>query len=156
MGTDIHTIFQKKTPEGWEDIDSDYEQKRHYYLFSWLADVRNGYGFAGVLTYDPVIPLSKPRGYPPDFQVEDDYHKIARSSLRGSGESYWIEEDQDPKDPDHLNLWMGDHSHSWLSGQEILEGVPPPNKETIDYFLYEVKRLTELHGEIRMVFGFDS
>lgn len=58
MGTDIHCVFQKKCPEGWEDIESEYEEGRHYTLFAWLGDVRNGFGVAGVKTHTELAPLS--------------------------------------------------------------------------------------------------
>lgn len=52
MGTDIHCTFQSKTDGRWADIPHKYEGNRHYFLFSWLAGVRNGFGFAGVKTMD--------------------------------------------------------------------------------------------------------
>jgi len=112
MGTDIHAVFQKKTSTGWEDIPSRWEQNRHYFLFSFLADVRNGYGFAGVRTYEPVIPVAAPRGYPPDFVVEDDEHPVTCANTDPHREKY-----REPGEP----IWMGDHSHTWLTGKEILD-----------------------------------
>ena len=40
-------------------------ESRCYMVFSLLADVRNGYGFAGTETYQPITPIDSPRGYPP-------------------------------------------------------------------------------------------
>ena len=37
---------------------------RCYMIFSLLADVRNGYGFAGVETYQKIIPIDSLRGFP--------------------------------------------------------------------------------------------
>ena len=99
MGTDIHGVFQRQTADGWEDVPSKFEENRHYQLFAVLAGVRNGYGFAGAPTGEVVKPISEPRGLPPDFPCEDDEHPAP------SGES----------------LWMGDHSHSWLTAHEMLE-----------------------------------
>lgn len=186
MGCDIHAVFQKRTPRGWQDVSSAYEQNRHYFLFAWLADVRNGFGFAGIPTHDPIAPIAKPRGLPSDFD-----------------EAAHNNEEQ----------WMGDHSHSWLTADEILSTSPPlkgisrtgiipmelyrkwdgksspeewsggitgPNivvaespaeitaktthvrvdwempGDELDYFLTEVRRLKNAHGNVRMVFGFDS
>src|SRR4051812_46429845 len=98
MGCDIHAVFQAKRGAQWDDVDSTFEEDRHYFLFSWLAGVRNGYGFAGVQTYTPVIPLAEPRGLPRDFDVRGDEHR---------------------------GKWMGDHSHSWLTADEILAAKPP-------------------------------
>ena len=186
MGTDVHGVWQAKRGGQWEKIESKWEQDRHYLLFSWLANVRNGFGFAGVPTYDPIKPIAEPRGVPEDFN-EVEYE-----------EKY--------------DVWLGDHSHSWLTADEILNaerpgpvhrvgvitveqfkawdgksppeggwcgGVSGPNVEVasmpsnitpttthvqvewdmpdgLDYFVDEVRRLKELHGDVRLVFGFDS
>lgn len=45
-------------------------QSRNYRLFAMLADVRNGYGFAGTDTGDAVEPISMPRGVPEDASPE--------------------------------------------------------------------------------------
>lgn len=98
MGTDIHGVFQRFNTaiHAWQDIPTFYEQDRHYQLFAVLADVRNGYGFAGVPTGDAVTPIARPRGLPTDFAVKNE---------------------------EHNGIWMGDHSHSWLSGPEMLAWV---------------------------------
>lgn len=69
MGTDIHGTFQcerklKKDPtiSKWVDVPHLYTFRRDYFLFGVLANVRNGHGFAGVDTGDPVDPISEPRG----------------------------------------------------------------------------------------------
>lgn len=213
MGTDVHSVFQKKTPAGWEDVESKYDEGRHYALFAWIGNVRNGFGFAGVPTHDCIEPLSNNRGLPDDFEVIDDYlHPIPANSFRGSMAEYYVDEDSDPSSDCHLNKSMGDHSYSWLSADEILGATPPrilrtgiigikefrawdgnsspemwaggisgpgimvagspsevkddtthvrikwfeDTKESFAYFIDEVRRLKELHGEVRFVFGFDS
>lgn len=205
MGTDIHGVFQKRNGEKWEDVPSEYTQDRHYLLFAWIGNVRNGFGCAGVPTHTPVIPLSDGRGYPEGFEVEDDQHSIASLDIMDPSRRKWHEAGEP------LEIWMGDHSHSWLSGEEILSAECPKitrtgiisldqfrkwdgktapeswcggtsgpgvlvstpdtitdkttdvqisweenTKESLSYFVDEVRRLTELHGEIRFVFGFDS
>lgn len=97
MGTDVHAIFQKLdtnvTPPKWVEIDSEWEQGRHYLLFGALANVRNGYGFGGVVTGDAIPPICKPRGLPKDvlntFTLDD--------------------------------CDLGDHTFSWLTVEEMLE-----------------------------------
>jgi len=42
MGTDIHGVFQAFDNGQWRDVESSYEQDRHYQLFAVLAGVRNG------------------------------------------------------------------------------------------------------------------
>ena len=108
MGTDIHGVFQRLSAETgkWYDVPSDYEEQRHYQLFAVLAGVRNGTGFAGVRTGDAVTPIAEPRGLPEDFSLLDgEYHPTER-------------EIRQPDDP--TEIWMGDHSHSWLSGEEMV------------------------------------
>lgn len=104
MGTDIHAIFQAKKDGRWFDIPHKWDENRHYFLFAWLAGIRNGFGFAGVPTHEPIEPLSERRGLPDDFEIVGDYeHPTAHE--RG--------------------YWMGDHGHSWLSADEILTGKRP-------------------------------
>lgn len=99
MGTDIHHCFQAKINGQWQFIEGAYEGNRDSTLFAYLANVRNGFGFAGVPTHTPVKPISEPRGFPTDWAygnkapIPDKY-----------GES----------------CWLGDHSHSWLTADEIL------------------------------------
>lgn len=205
MGTDVHAVWQTKKDGKWVDIESTWEQDRHYFLFSWLADIRNGYGFAGIPTYSPIKPIAAPRGLPEDFAVEDKRHYCPLEAIDPSRRKY---RDKDEKP----YVWMGDHSHSWLTADEIL-AAPVPDKvwqtgivpidwfaawdgkegpdswsggisgkdvivaesptevnkktthvriywikpgDTLKYFTDEVARLKALHGEVRIVFGFDS
>ena len=203
MGTDVHGIWQAKKDGKWVDIESKWDQDRHYFLFAWLADVRNGFGFAGVSTHDPIKPIAARRGLPPDFDGGEE-HPVHDVAVMGRRAEY-IEEGEPPV------MWLGDHSHSWLTADEILAaerpssvrkygvltleqynawdkvsqpeawcgGVMGPNLHTslpseigpetthvqvswirtddgLDYFVDEVRRLKELHGEVRLVFGFDS
>jgi len=211
MGCDIHGVFQRLNGEIWEDIESDYDQDRHYQLFAVLAGVRNGRGFAGVPTGEVVRPISEPRGLPDDFLIgSEEDHPINSLSIINPRRRKWHEDDE------RLYVWMGDHSHSWLNAAEMLPyadgmgtvvktgiidskhyaewdkktgpthycgGVSGPGvvvidepevgktsrpfshvrvtwedslKEELAYFFDEVKRLQELHGNVRFVFGFDS
>ncbi len=112
MGTDIH-LFAEYRREGrwaaagrwhrvtWGDVegvtldDEDaLDVSRNYWLFAMLANVRNGYGFAGVDTGDPLNPIDLPRGLPADVSPE-----VAAQAA----------------------LWDADgHSHSWLTLAELL------------------------------------
>lgn len=190
MGTDIHHRFDKKIGNNYVEIESDYKGNRHYRLFAWLANVRNGFGFAGVKTGEPIKPIIEPnRGIPKDLEKYNEGY--------------------------YNTLWLGDHSFSWLTSTEILleynklgdvitYGVITRgqynewDKETspfvysgecwgpkvkvieenevsacddwthirvswntglkaeFDYFIKEIQDLVKEHGEIRMVFGFDS
>lgn len=104
MGCDIHMAAERRTADGrwemcgepthrwgyaepWEPYDN-----RNYALFSVLANVRNGYGFAGCDTGEGYRPIDDPRGLPPDMSP------LVKE---------WAE--------------AGDHSHSWLLVRELLD-----------------------------------
>ena len=109
MGTDVHAVWQaKKEPTGdyWHVPEGDWEQNRHYFLFAWLAGVRNGYGFAGLPSHDPVVPIAQPRGFPKDFGPVSE-------------------------DGCHWGKWMGDHTYSWLTADEILAAPRPDLSGTV-------------------------
>jgi len=67
-----------------EFTDKPYDY-RNYDLFSILADVRNGYGFAGVVTGEGFIPISDPKGIPDDASEEA---KQFMNSYGGDGHSH--------------------------------------------------------------------
>lgn len=78
VGTDIHLIIEKqddsgvwKTLRGSNKIIEEFEaDDRDYALFARVADIRNGYGFAGVKIFDPYVPLFPNRGLPDDFKLK--------------------------------------------------------------------------------------
>jgi len=111
MGCDIHLHYEIKKGNKWKYIDwkkdlqsedKDYYTElfnhplyvgRNYDLFSILANVRNGYGFAGCKTSGGFAPIDFPRGLPDDIS------------------------DMVKEEAEH---WEGDaHSHSWLYLQEL-------------------------------------
>lgn len=114
MGSDIHGVFQRRNGNTWEDVHSKYNENRHYQLFAVPSGVRNGHGFAGCLTGQAVEPIASPRGFPTDFAVDGEDHPIASLAILPEWRQKYREED------DPLVMWMGDHSHSWLSGSEML------------------------------------
>jgi len=67
---------------------------RNYNLFSVLANVRNGYGFAGCDTGDPLPVIHDPRGLPDDVTDE-----VAKESE---------------------DIGVDGHSHSWATVAELL------------------------------------
>lgn len=129
MGCDIHAVFQKKTPEGWVDVPCSWEQDRHYALFGWLADVRRPPG---------ITPIAERRGLPEDLRLPEGAY------------------------PDD---YFGEHSYSWVTAEEVIKA---PNQlfvgpgclvnsfDEFSYFIDIMRDLQALHGEVRMVFGFDS
>ena len=115
MGTDFHGVFQRRTAGGWADIPTKYDGDRHYQLFAVLAGVRNGYGFAGVQNGQRLEPIAPPRGFPPDFELAGDCHPVESVEFMFPH----LREYREPGD--RLEIWMGDHSYSWLTADEILE-----------------------------------
>jgi len=103
MGTDIHVCVEKRMCNRWEAVTktSKYDEEglywldigRCYALFAILANVRNGYGFAGCDTGDGFKPISSPRDLPAD----------ASAAVKDSYDEGW------------------DHSISWLTLQELLD-----------------------------------
>lgn len=51
-------------------FDLQLDIRRDYWLFAKLANVRNGHGFAGCQTGEPIEPISYPRGLPDDMSTE--------------------------------------------------------------------------------------
>lgn len=119
MGCDIHGVFQAKRNGKWADIENPYDERRHYQLFAVLAGVRNGLGFAGTPTGGQVTPISEPRGFPDDFEVDGESHPIEDlRQMSAWSRKYFSKEDR-------FEVWMGDHSHSWLTADEILDWAAP-------------------------------
>lgn len=127
MGTDIHYLFQKKDSVGeWEDLDLDqgfhknpetgeyedgeYYINRHYLLFAALAGVRNGFGFAGVYRHEPLDPIAEGRGIPEDMKPKMDDNDYIEKEYKSS----YLQDCVEP------TFWLGDHSHTWATGSEIL------------------------------------
>jgi hypothetical protein len=112
MGCDIHCTYEIQQPNG-EWIHHDYRARheregstnydtlfddplyvsRCYRFFAFLADVRNGSGFAGCDTGDMVTPIDDPRG------VHDDATDYFKARVFEYGQD--------------------GHSHSWFTGEEL-------------------------------------
>jgi len=104
LGTDIHIYAEVFRDGAWHLADADLPEYRNYWGFAVLADVRNGYGFAGFDTGEPVTPISLPRGLPGDLSQE----------LRAPPDS-------DDEELPSSQIWLGNHSFSWLTLQELLD-----------------------------------
>lgn len=131
MGTDIHAVWQAKKDNQWVDVPSTWDQDRHYALFAWLANVRNGYGFAGVPTHKEIKPIAEPRGLPNDFTMGDDERHVTARVNAAPHRQKWTDDD---------GVWMGDHSFSWLILDEILAAERPGTLDrvgVIDRAAYE-------------------
>lgn len=102
MGCDIHFYVERKENGKWATCDrwkkeddylcveyhSRFYNGRNYNLFSILADVRNGRGFAGIKTGEGFNPISEPRGIPDDCCSE--YRQAAdQYGIDGHSHSYF-------------------------------------------------------------------
>lgn len=139
MGTDIHTAIEVRRDGEWTyqgpfpscydkatdswDWDKDYEC-RNYTWFAVLADVRNGFGFAGVYRHEPLEPIAPGRGIPKDCspvvkRIQDaggmirlDEEQVKEIGLMpGEFRDYEGE----------YTFWLGDHSLTWVTLKEILD-----------------------------------
>lgn len=122
MGCDIHPRVEEKKPDGkWVDITDflclHYPEvitiinHRNYTVFSVLANVRNN---------GDINPIDDPRGFPEDsiyYGSEYTGYKIPQPKgqldLLSYEEGYSSEEDD--------TIFLGDHSHSWVGLEELLD-----------------------------------
>lgn len=119
MGCDIHIVIQRQEADGqwaeiaYQDAPNDWNKRpltpnvavapdgfdgRNYDLFGILADVRNGSGFAGVLTGSGWPSIAPRRGLPKGF----DEAQILPS----------------PEYPEY-SRGVGDHSFTWIGLEEL-------------------------------------
>jgi hypothetical protein len=109
MGTDIHSIAQVRESDGrWITVQAKdiAGGDRSYNTFACLANVRNGRGFAGVLTGEGWPVIAEPRGLP--------------EGLQGFGYEVPVPPYYCEWEKKELNTrWIGDHSHSYLTLAEI-------------------------------------
>jgi len=120
MACDIHIFAEVRKDGRWEKVghvfpnpnhrpdepESDWNRSRtdqpylgsNYDVFAVLADVRNGYGVAGVPTGRGFKPIAYPRGVPADASPE--YREYAAA---------WEQ------------TGYPCHSHSWLTLRELLD-----------------------------------
>lgn len=81
---------------------------RNYNVFAMLADVRNGFGFAGVRTSSGFKPVSSHRGLPED--VSEEFRKI------------FTEDSGDYDDvQDKYGAWPGEHSLTYVTLRELMD-----------------------------------
>lgn len=122
-------------------LQESYDGKS-WTTISEIEDDRNYALFAAladVRNYTGVTPISQPRGLPDDFVIDDE---------------------------DHFGIWMGDHSYSWLSIDELVgwdgwdqgcyEGVLRDYTQVFLKWLDWADAKTEFYKGRRVVFGFDG
>lgn len=134
MGCDIHGVVQMRHSDlpRWNDV-ACIDSGRNYRLFSALAGVRQG--------DDDEPMIAEPRGLPSDFTMFGDEH---------------------PLDYPKAMIWMGDHSFSWLTLDEIetWPGWTDERRANVgEQFFAWIRWLRLKCGKgrsARIVFGFDN
>ena len=128
MGTDIHGGFIKVVKDENGDVVSKQPIKtnwnfdRNYTLFAILAGVRNGYGFAGCYRHEPLQPIAEGRGLPEFISVVEEF-----------------------------GCWLGEHSYTYMTVNEILEWKSENLKTGIKNFIKNLK--TKMTLKIRITFS---
>lgn len=159
MGCDIHSVAQVKKNGVWETVCLHVAgDDRDYVTFGILAHVRS---------VPPEGPISEPKGYPADFRSDVNNEHPVPATV--AADDYWA-----TRLASEPSIWMGEHSHSWLTLAEIEEyinrvGAPQLNMFSDEWDLLgrvpeiasRLKELAQSHGvasheDVRYVFGFDS
>jgi hypothetical protein len=125
MGCDIHSIAQVRKNGKWTTVEvSPGDDHRDYDSFAVMANVRNGTGFAGIKTGQGWPVITEPRGLPSDLKI--------------------INEQYTPGIKKGQEVWLGDHSHSWLVLSEIedfmekkLKGLKYQKTGVVDYETFQ-------------------
>ena len=80
MGWDIHIVAEVYDEGNWQLSDVEVPSDRNYWAFAVLADVCNGYGFAGTDKGDPIEPIRFPG---PDAGTEMNCrHAVPAAAIR--------------------------------------------------------------------------
>lgn len=150
MGTDIHLQVEVRGEDGEWKISprrpfpryngegfswNDDPTGRNYNLFAFLANVRNGFGFAGVRTGNRIVPQFAGRGVPRDYDDpklsfkyatddEDENDEDSPKLLSDSEHEVTSVALPDPeKRPETEytggNFWLGDHGFAHATLEEL-------------------------------------
>ena len=94
------------------------------------------------------MPVTEPRGWPDGF---------APRNMTDLSPSVWVSGD----------IWLGDHSYSWLNADEFAEAIKRAEectagayggKRSSEYYgaLAFMREMEKHHSEVALVFGFDN
>lgn len=126
MGCDIHSVAQVFKNNGWRTVLQDVAgDNRSYDTFAILANVRNGYGFAGCDTGDGYEPICEPKGFPNNFLLRPDDETVHLFQSYTPTEGFdRVKNGEDKKAylkeaQNKTEIWMGDHSFSWHTLTDI-------------------------------------
>lgn len=133
MGCDIHMAIEVHDGEQWRFVSLE-RVGRDYALFRHLAGVRN-------YDDDPVKPIAKPRGFPPDIDSVTSDRLECMTSIQHS----------------HSWLTLGEvRSHDWSTEPEWTH-----TKATVERLIARADDLDiysygKADEAVRFVFGFDN
>ena len=112
---------------GTKSTHPQFFHGRNYDVFSILANVRNGYGFAGVRTSGGFNPISDGRGIPADLGEEIRSHlkRLGYDVVDGGLEYHRDGEEEDDlyetMSRERDGYWsLGEHSFTWVGLDEII------------------------------------
>jgi len=110
MGTDIHMVGERRwnynTPGKWKMFPIPQQFRHRYYaFFAHLADVRNGFGFAGIKTHEALEPLTSHRGLPDDI---------------GDQAKAWFDYDWGGSELYEMIGYPGEHSTGYATLEELM------------------------------------
>ncbi len=164
MGCDIHIVTQVRRDGRWVTEPASVPDDRDYRSFAVMAGVRN-YG-----TNPPIVPISEPRGLPPDFVEEegDDTGDHSKSWLT-LAELLSVDMSRTITmtgivSQEAASAWKnrGVRPSSWCQGTSDVTAVriewPQTLAETLHLLPFLIEALKPL-GEpedVRIVFGFDN
>lgn len=134
MGTDIHVVVQVRENSIWKSVAAPWIY-RDYELFTRLC---------GVMGVSGITPLSEPRGYPDDFDIDEhNMHPFIRASQNNIDKFYQLERFKR----------MGGENPSYLTIAEINNNT---NSDQMKILIREIVDLGINLNDVRLVFDFDS
>lgn len=133
MGTDIHIRIETRDEAGkWAPLlppvkhrgDDTHHYRswydnRNYDVFAVLANVRNGYGFAGIYRGEPVAYISEPKGLPVGVDIEAPPEWDGYLNETCPGQPAYVDPEGDAR-VRYCRSDLGDHSFTWFTPDELL------------------------------------
>jgi hypothetical protein len=184
MGCDIHGVWQKRVGDAWDDVPSEYDQCRDYRLFAVLAGVRAGAKAPAPIAAPRGLPDGvsveadrcdfgdHSRSWLTSAEMLAARGRFSRVFMTGIVDRATYEAWDGESCPDEYSAGVVGSGVLMFDGMNDspvvgrLLGVPQwthrsvnwfeNHSEQLAYFFDEVRRLHDLHGEVRFVFGFDS
>lgn len=145
MGMDIYIVSQKKTENGWQNVEFLPFDWRSYGMFGFLADVQN---------FSAVPPISPARGLPDDFEDSETFVGLHGFSWLSISELQSFNYDVGFEDRRTMvetspGRWNGAHQAKPGGGKKTTV------REFLGTAFFKDLALAQAQGIDRIVFGFD-